>query len=282
MKHAVVVTSLLVLASLSALAQTALARNKLYVDGVHGNDNNNCESRQTACKTIGHAISLASPGDAILVGPATYYENLTINFSLGIIGSSASTTIIDGQALNTVVNIPNTDTHTVLAGLTIRNGAALYFVQGGGVQNDGSLTIFNLIISGNNGQYGGGLSNEGVATVYDSTISGNVGGENSSGSEGGGVWNDGTLTLNRTTVSQNETAYEYFGSGSGIYNAGTLVVNDSTISNNTTTTSSPTGGGHFQRRDARDERQHDQWKCDFGGRERRRRTLQRLCCKGGA
>jgi hypothetical protein len=53
-----------------------------YVDGVHGNDNHNCKSRKRACRTIGHAISLASSGDTILVAPATYYENLTIPFAL--------------------------------------------------------------------------------------------------------------------------------------------------------------------------------------------------------
>jgi hypothetical protein len=40
-----------------------------YVDGKHGNDNNNCKSRQHACKTISNAISLTLPGDSIFVAP---------------------------------------------------------------------------------------------------------------------------------------------------------------------------------------------------------------------
>ena len=47
--------SLLLLAV--TLCSAALANTTWYVDGVHGNDNNNCKSPQTACKTIGHAIS---------------------------------------------------------------------------------------------------------------------------------------------------------------------------------------------------------------------------------
>jgi hypothetical protein len=74
----------------------ALASNIWYVDGVHGSDNNNCKSRQHACKTIGHGISLASSGDSIMVAAATYTENLTIGFSLKIVGSGAQATIVDG------------------------------------------------------------------------------------------------------------------------------------------------------------------------------------------
>ena len=59
---------------------------------MHGSDNNDCKSPQSACKTIGHAISLASSGDSIMVAAATYKENLTIAFSLKVIGATASTT----------------------------------------------------------------------------------------------------------------------------------------------------------------------------------------------
>ena len=79
------------------LAPVAVASTTWYVSGVNGSDKNNCKTPQTACKTIGHAISLASTGDSIMVAPATYTEwNLTINFNLKIVGSGAATTIIDG------------------------------------------------------------------------------------------------------------------------------------------------------------------------------------------
>jgi len=64
-----------------AAVPTALASNKQYVDGKHGNDNNDCKSRQHACKTIRHAIVLSSRGDSIKVEPAIYKENLYIPFS---------------------------------------------------------------------------------------------------------------------------------------------------------------------------------------------------------
>ena len=79
---------------LFAAVPTALASSKWYVDGVHGNDNNNCRSRQHACKTISNALSLTLPGDSIFVAPAIYRETLFIYFTLEIVGSGAKTTIV--------------------------------------------------------------------------------------------------------------------------------------------------------------------------------------------
>jgi hypothetical protein len=79
-----------------------------YVNGASGNDSHNCSSSTTACKTIGHAISLASSGDTIMVAAATYTENLTVNLILTIDGAGASTTIIDGQNLGPWSRSPNT------------------------------------------------------------------------------------------------------------------------------------------------------------------------------
>src|ERR1700687_5780509 len=58
---------------------------KWYVDGMGGSNKNDCQSRQYACKTIGHAISLTSQGASIIVAAATYPENLVIRYSLEIV-----------------------------------------------------------------------------------------------------------------------------------------------------------------------------------------------------
>jgi hypothetical protein len=94
MKNELVFFLLLLLALV--LAPTTFATTTLYVNGAIGSDSNNCLSAQAACKTIGHAISLAVAGDVINVAAATYNENLTIGFSLTVIGAGAGTTIIDG------------------------------------------------------------------------------------------------------------------------------------------------------------------------------------------
>ena len=141
MKHRLVFHSLMLLAVFLALTSTVLASSTWYVDGVNGSDSNNCKSTETACKTIGHAISLASSGDSIMVAAATYTENLTIGISLKVIGAGAMTTIIDGGQNGTVVTTSNAKAHVALSKVTIRNGFAGDGVSanGGGTYNSGTL-----------------------------------------------------------------------------------------------------------------------------------------------
>ena len=231
MKYIRIFIRLLTLVLFLALAPAAVATT-WYVDGVNGNDNNDCKSPQTACKTIGHAISLASSSDTIMVAPATYTENLTVNFNLKIIGADPTTTIVDGNQAGTVVTIPSTTAIVTLSKLTIQNGD-VYPGNGGGIYNLGMLTINRGTISGNSGYEGGGIYSNGTLTINNSTISGN------SGSYGGGIVCEigSRLTINNTTISGN-SASEY---GGGIVNWGATSINNSTIVGN----SAPvrTGGG---------------------------------------
>jgi len=249
MKPKIVFVRVALLALFLALTPAALASTTWYVDGVNGNDDNDCKTDQAACRTIGHAISLCSAGDAIMVAPATYTENLTLNFSLKIIGSSAVTTIVDGGGVGTVFWI-NNPAHVVLSKLTIQNGSASYY--GGGIWNNGTLTVTHSIITGNYGYYGAGginsygtltinystisgnwtdwdgggiLTQGGTATIINSTVSGN-GARNSGGGINSGYYagNNATLTINNSTVSGN--------SGQGIINYDTLMINSSTVSGN--------------------------------------------------
>jgi len=238
MKHRLVFQSLLLVAVFLALAPTALASSTWYVDGVNGSDNNDCKSPQTACKTIGHAISLASSGDSIMVAAATYTENLNIGFSLKIVGSGASTTIVDGGRKGSVVTISNSSARVALSRLMIRNGSA---EVGGGISNGGTLTINSSTLTQNEAYRGGGISNDGgTLTINTSTISGNgAAGHSKVGGGGGGIvnYNGGTLTINNSTLTQNE-AYR----GGGISNdAGTLTISNSTVSGN----SADQGGGIY-------------------------------------
>ncbi len=215
---------------------SALAKNTLYVNGVHGNDNNNCKTRQRACKTIGHAISLASSGNSIMVAPATYPENLTINFSLKVIGSDASTTIIDGGKSGSVVTINAGDFHVALSNLTIQNGEVDDL--GGGINNGAKLMVNLCTIVGNTATWGGG----GIANVGTLTINATAVNTNSADFGGGGVLNNGTMTVNRSTIYGNSGASGTGGGGGGIENNGTMMINRSTISGNAA--EGGTGGGY--------------------------------------
>jgi hypothetical protein len=208
-----------------------------YVNGVNGNDTNDCTSPQTACKTIGHAISLASSGDSINATPATYRENLVIAKGVNVIVSGAGVTIVDGGRLGPVFSISKGAIIT-LSRMTIQNGFA---IKGGGISNSGTVTLSNSTVSGNvasggNGtiHQGGGLYNApgGKMTIINSTISGN--GAISSCKHapcfigGGGIYNAHTLTIHDSTISANSAP-----SGSAIYSiGGVATINNTTINGN--------------------------------------------------
>ena len=77
-------------------AAVAMSGTTWYVNGSTGSDTNSCRSATAACRTIGHAISLAATGDSVMVAAATYAEHLSIDVSLNLVGASASSTTIDG------------------------------------------------------------------------------------------------------------------------------------------------------------------------------------------
>ncbi len=91
------VKTLMRFAVLILFAPAVLASTTWYVNGASGSDSDNCLSAQAACKTIGHAISLAESGDTVMVSAATYTEVLRVSRNLNLIGAGASTTIIDGR-----------------------------------------------------------------------------------------------------------------------------------------------------------------------------------------
>jgi hypothetical protein len=243
---------------LFAAVPTALASTTWYVDGVSGSDNNDCKTPTTACKTIGHAISLAGSRDTISVAAATYRENLTIAVSLNMLGASAATTIIDGGSHGSVVTIPSRGARVTLSNLTIRNG--LSSTAGAGIYNSATLTIKDSNVSGNSvakvcttpcSLSGGGIFNAsaGVLTISGSTISGNsvaatvtVCGIIGCFASGGGIGNDGTLAISNSTISGNVVAISTNiggGHGGGI-SGGTIVMSNTTLSGNS---AASLGGG---------------------------------------
>jgi hypothetical protein len=247
----------------------ASASTTWYVNGVSGSDSNNCTSPTTPCKTIGRAISLAASGDTVTVAAATYTENLTINIIVKVIGSGASTTIIDGGGVRSVVTISNTTAHVTLSSLTIRNGKA---TSGGGINNSGTLTLTNSTVSGNSAPIpcirlfmvcisrgtasGGGIYNSGALIISDSIISGNHAGSycnaNPCSAVGGGIYNHGTLMMvQNSTLTGNSAGTAcstsiscQVGVGGAFYTfGGTVTLNNSTVSGNSAYRCSGVCGG---------------------------------------
>jgi hypothetical protein len=132
-----------------------------------------------------------------------------------------------------VVTSDSSVTDALLNGVTITggnaNGSSFPANSGGGILNDGgSPTLTNVIITGNQAGNGGGISNgSGEVKVMNSTISGNT------ASGGGGISNNdgGTVEVMNSTISGNTAI-----SGGGIANnGGILTVSSSTLSGNSAT-----------------------------------------------
>jgi predicted outer membrane repeat protein len=234
-----------------------------YIDGVHGDDGNNCKTKSTACATIGHAISLAASGDAIQIAAATYQENLNIPFNLTLNGAKAATTIVDGTNSVNVFTV-GAGISLTLSNLTIEKGVG--YSGGGGVDNAGTLTISNSIFYLNTALTGGAILNTGMAsisktsffanspyffghsascgaidtrsamTITTSTFDNNYAQNNITA--GGAICNGGTLTITNSTLSNNSSGGNNTGYGGAIYNyAGTLNAANTTFSGNAATTS---------------------------------------------
>jgi hypothetical protein len=79
--------------------------------------------------------------------------------------------------------------------------------SGGGIYNDGVLTLTNdNIVANQASQAGGGLFNDGIATVSGTVIQGNT-----SGYAGGGVYNASAMTITNSTLAGNSA--HYYGGG---------------------------------------------------------------------
>jgi hypothetical protein len=221
------------------LTPIAVASTTWYVNGMSGNDSNSCMSAQMACKTIGHAISLASAGDSIRVGAATYPENVTIGINLKVIGAGASTTIIQGNHSGTVLTVSPTASTVTLSNVTISNG---YAPKGGGIVNSSALALSNVVVSGNSAEFwGGGIYNSGTLKIGASIVRANTVSNNCYNicvALGGGIYNaGGRLTISNSTLSSNRASRSCNSAchpaGGGIFNGGgTIAISNSTLNDN--------------------------------------------------
>jgi CSLREA domain-containing protein len=135
-----------------------------------------------------------------------------------------------GTSPPSIVNISN---------LTIRHGKS--YRRGGAIDNVGTLTLDNCVISDNRvvsatGDFGGGIYNEGTLTLTNTVVSNNMTGFLTPA--GGGVYHSASskvLTITNSTISGNSTP----GFGGGIFVHGAANLTGSTVSGNT----AGTGGG---------------------------------------
>jgi hypothetical protein len=155
---------------------------------------------------------------------------LTLSRDVTIDGTGASITVEGGKiagSSNAQPFVINSGVTATLENLTISNGYS--GGDGGGIYNQGTLTLSNCTLSDNSTtHHGGGIdNNDGSVTLSNCTLSGN------SALLGGGLSNiNGTLTVSNCTLSGNSA-----GRGGDIFNvfapAGNNATNSTATLNNT-------------------------------------------------
>ncbi len=144
--------------------------------------------------------------------------------------------VIDGNGVDWSVLTISNEGNLILNQGTVtgaNNVTGHIYGYGGGIYNDGTVTLNNFTINGNTAlSKGGGIYNTAIAnlTLNSSTVS-----KNTAGSGGGICTQEGKVTLNNSTVSENTAS-----SGGGIDSAsgdlagpGTVTLIGSTIRGNT-------------------------------------------------
>ena len=187
-----------------------------------------CKSAPSDKCTLRAAIQLANKlgSDVNITLPAGTYRltipgpnetagstgDLNFNKAAGAVtlsGAGARTTIVDANAVDRVMRVSSGTTATVER-VTVRGGHGA--TVGGGILNEGSLTLNESTVTGNTGHDGGGIGNNGSLWVTASTLTGN------SAYYGGGLYfqpltsSGGTTRLTNVTVSGNQAEY-----GGGVY-----------------------------------------------------------------
>ena len=155
---------------------------------------------ESALPALSNTMTLSGPGE----------QRLTVHRDRNASTDFAIFTVDSGAAVR-------------ITGMTLSGGIEARSGSGGGISNNGTLTVTNTSISGNSAYDGGGVSNNGSLTLSHSRIS-----RNQANQFGGGVYNNGTLTVSDSNTSSNLALI----SAGGIYNTGKLTVSHATISSN--------------------------------------------------
>ena len=225
-------------------------------------------------------IASAQPGDTIDIAAGVYTMTggeLVIDKDLTLIGAGAEVTIIQAapsldQAVHRVIRVVE-ETVVYISGVTIRYGSeastevrmvpfhseavgmissgieAIRAEFGGGIYNQGTLTLTDSIVTENFAGGGAGIFNGAKVTIGNSSILGNK-----SRGYGSGLFNGGILHASNTLIADNmaggRAGFSNWGnaflmgvtfdgnrsiiSGGGFHNAsvGTMTLDSSTVSNN--------------------------------------------------
>ena len=186
----------------------------------------------TATIDIGHDLTISGPGES------TFTVSESVRKTAFVVEPGVTATISGLTIENGAVGIQNAGTLTVSDSMLSGNGSP----TGGAIINTGRVDITGSTLSKNGadapGEGGGAVDNQmGTVTVAGSTLTGNTA---SSGANGGAIYNHGgSVTITGSTLTGNNTGS---GSGGAVYNeGGTTTIATTTVAGNSAVNG--TGGG---------------------------------------
>jgi predicted outer membrane repeat protein len=173
--------------------------------------------------TITFANTLSGQTIILTTGQITMSKDLTVDAS-----ALAGGITLDGNANSRIFEFAP-GTTSALTGFTLTNGevsGASPDNQGGAIyiSETANLTLTDITVSNNTAIEGGGIYNDGNLTLNNTTLS-----DNTSSFDGGGIFNEraSTLTIDHSTFSFNEAS-----SGGAILNDSSVTISNSTFSEN--------------------------------------------------
>jgi CSLREA domain-containing protein len=194
-------------------APSASVRTSMVVNTLEDEDNSDgdCSLRE-AIRAANDNIAV----DACLAGDGVITDTITFDVS-GTIPLTAQLEVAAGGPLE----IDGGETITMSGGGSVRVMS---------INTGAEVTFENLsIVDGYASGDGGGIYNNGTLTISNSSLSGNSVSQVGGLSGGGGIYNRGTLTIAKSTLSINHAE----SGGGGIYNSfGVLFITDSSLSGN--------------------------------------------------
>lgn len=263
----------LIILSLAIGANAATFTVTKTADTADGTCDADCSLREaiTAANNLAGADVIILPAGTYTTTIATTNDNANANGdfditgSVRIIGDGEATTFVEanaspGAAFDRVFHVLGVSTNVLIEGLTVRNGRTLataVIFRGGGIRNEGNLTLRKVTVSGNQtATRGGGITstNPGTSLFLDRvTVTNNTANSTVFSTFGGGVFtNFSTVRIRKSTFTFNQAITTVgaglIGVGGGFYALdGNVTITDSTFSNNSIGGTSPVnatdGGG---------------------------------------
>jgi predicted outer membrane repeat protein len=151
-----------------------------------------------AKQSIQAGVDVVDSNGDVYIASGTYVENVSIDKDVHISGAGKQVTVIDGNALDSVIQIV-ASYNVYLSDVTIQNGDSL---QGGGAAVYGNLFLSDCEVLNNTATTGGGIYASGELLVDRCRVAGNTATE-TSGHGGGGIYVSSDSSIIDTTIFNN-------------------------------------------------------------------------------